>query len=75
MAARLSTSLARLTRIRTPKTLARIPPHSCTKPAGTYIRSMANSSAATTAAPRKYEWLVVIPDIPGTLEKRLAVRP
>lgn len=33
---------------------------------------------ATTAAvetPRKYEWLVVIPDFPGMLEKRREMRP
>ncbi|KAK0755012.1 hypothetical protein B0T18DRAFT_316068 [Schizothecium vesticola] len=32
---------------------------------------------ATTAetTPRKYEWLVVIPDFPGMLEKRREIRP
>ncbi|KAK4040305.1 hypothetical protein C8A01DRAFT_35728 [Parachaetomium inaequale] len=28
-----------------------------------------------TEAPKKMEWLVVIPDFPGVHEKRLAVRP
>ncbi|ELQ42864.1 hypothetical protein OOU_Y34scaffold00192g50 [Pyricularia oryzae Y34] len=27
------------------------------------------------ATPRKYEWLVVIPDLPGVLDKRFIVRP
>ncbi|EGY13550.1 Protein YciI like protein [Verticillium longisporum] len=30
---------------------------------------------ASSAAPRKYEWLVVVPDKPDTLAKRLEVRP
>ncbi len=37
------------------------------------FRAMASDAAA--AAVRKYEWLVVIPDKPGTLEKRLEIRP
>ncbi|KAL2152698.1 hypothetical protein VTH82DRAFT_5882 [Thermothelomyces myriococcoides] len=28
-----------------------------------------------TEAPKKFEWLVVVPDFPGAHEKRLAVRP
>ncbi|PWI66173.1 hypothetical protein PCL_05391 [Purpureocillium lilacinum] len=36
-------------------------------------RTMASSAAA--AAPRKFEFLVIVPDKPGTLEKRLEVRP
>jgi uncharacterized protein len=32
------------------------------------------SSSATTT-PQKYEWLVVVPDKPDTLPKRLEVRP
>lgn len=28
-----------------------------------------------SSSPRKYEFLVVVPDIPGTREKRMAVRP
>jgi hypothetical protein len=35
----------------------------------------AMSTAASTSAGRKYEWLVVVPDFPGALEKRLEVRP
>ncbi|CAN8105639.1 unnamed protein product [Discula destructiva] len=38
------------------------------------IRRMASSAAAETT-PRKYEWLVVVPDKPGMLAKRLEVRP
>lgn len=34
----------------------------------TSVRTMAS-------APRKYEFLVVVPDFPGVREKRLAVRP
>ncbi|TLS31116.1 hypothetical protein PpBr36_03028 [Pyricularia pennisetigena] len=30
---------------------------------------------STEANPRKFEWLVVIPDLPGVLDQRLAVRP
>ncbi|KAL3963215.1 hypothetical protein ACCO45_000219 [Purpureocillium lilacinum] len=33
------------------------------------------SSAVAAAAPRKFEFLVIVPDKPGTLEKRLEVRP
>lgn len=35
-----------------------------------------NLRAMSSAAPsRKYEWLVVVPDFPGVLQKRLDVRP
>ncbi|ROV90596.1 hypothetical protein VSDG_07416 [Cytospora chrysosperma] len=30
---------------------------------------------SSSSAPRTYEWLVVVPDKPGTMEKRLEVRP
>jgi len=30
---------------------------------------------ATADAPKKMEWLVVVPDFAGAQEKRLAVRP
>ncbi|KAH7358055.1 hypothetical protein B0T11DRAFT_340419 [Plectosphaerella cucumerina] len=30
---------------------------------------------SSAASPRTYEWLVVVPDKPGTLAKRLEVRP
>ena len=33
------------------------------------IRTMASS------APRKFEFLVVVPDFPGVLDKRIAIRP
>ncbi|KAJ4423682.1 hypothetical protein N0V82_001705 [Gnomoniopsis sp. IMI 355080] len=33
------------------------------------------TSSSTTAEARKYEWLVVIPDKPGMMAKRLEVRP
>lgn len=33
------------------------------------------ASSTTTAEVRKYEWLVVIPDKPGMMAKRLEVRP
>lgn len=36
---------------------------------------MASSAAAIAPEVRKYEWLVVIPDKPGMLAKRLEVRP
>jgi hypothetical protein len=36
-------------------------------------RNMATTAPETT--PRKYEWLVVIPDFPGMLEKRREIRP
>jgi uncharacterized protein len=39
-------------------------------PRFTIKRAMASSSA-----PEKFEWLVVMPDQPGKLEKRLEVRP
>lgn len=29
----------------------------------------------SAAAPRKFEWLVIVPDVPGTLAKRMEVRP
>ncbi|KAL8352001.1 hypothetical protein RB601_002362 [Gaeumannomyces tritici] len=29
---------------------------------------------STMSAPRKFEWLVVVPDVPGTLAKRMEVR-
>lgn len=35
-------------------------------------RTMASSASSS---PRTYEWLVVVPDKPGTLAKRLEVRP
>ncbi len=37
-------------------------------------RAMSTAPAAV-AGGRKYEWLVVVPDFPGVLEKRLEVRP
>ncbi len=33
------------------------------------------NTMATSDAPKKVEWLVVVPDFPGAQEKRLAVRP
>ena len=33
------------------------------------------NTMATSDAPKKMEWLVVIPDFPGAHEKRLEVRP
>jgi hypothetical protein len=30
---------------------------------------------ATSDAPKKMEWLVVVPDFPGVQQKRLEVRP
>lgn len=35
-------------------------------------RQMASS---ITVPPGKYEWLVIVPDKPGTAQKRLEVRP
>ncbi|KAL2021798.1 hypothetical protein VTK56DRAFT_6572 [Thermocarpiscus australiensis] len=32
------------------------------------------AAAAAPAAPKKFEWLVVIPDFPNTRDKRIAVR-
>ncbi|KAI2625856.1 hypothetical protein GGR54DRAFT_637630 [Hypoxylon sp. NC1633] len=32
-------------------------------------------ASVTTPPPGKYEWLVIVPDKPGTREKRLEVRP
>ncbi|KLU89976.1 hypothetical protein MAPG_08943 [Magnaporthiopsis poae ATCC 64411] len=31
-------------------------------------------SNMSAAAPRKFEWLVIVPDVPGTLAKRMGVR-
>jgi len=31
--------------------------------------------ATNETTPRKYEWLVVIPDFPGMLDKRREIRP
>ncbi|PHH88440.1 hypothetical protein CDD83_7521 [Cordyceps sp. RAO-2017] len=39
-----------------------------------HVRTMASSAAAAAAA-RQFEFLVVVPDKPGTLAKRLQVRP
>ncbi|KAK4121330.1 hypothetical protein N657DRAFT_665613 [Parathielavia appendiculata] len=39
------------------------------------LRSRCSPTMATKSEPKKMEWLVVIPDIPGAHEKRLAVRP
>lgn len=36
---------------------------------------MSTSTTSAAAEPRKFEWLVVVPDKPGTLAKRLEVRP
>lgn len=33
------------------------------------------STMATSDAPKKMEWLVVVPDFPGVHQKRLEVRP
>jgi predicted RNase H-like HicB family nuclease len=30
---------------------------------------------ATDTTPKKYEWLVVVPDFPGVHQKRMDVRP
>ncbi|UNI20958.1 hypothetical protein JDV02_006998 [Purpureocillium takamizusanense] len=38
-------------------------------------RTMASSTAAAAAAPHKFEFLVIVPDKPGTVQKRLEVRP
>ncbi|KAM7207601.1 hypothetical protein V8F20_002079 [Naviculisporaceae sp. PSN 640] len=38
-------------------------------------RSTIRTMSSSEAAPRKFEWLVVIPDFPGVQEKRIAVRP
>ena len=37
--------------------------------------SLAQRSTMATDAPKKMEWLVVIPDFPGAHQKRLEVRP
>lgn len=39
------------------------------------IVAAAGFRMASSAAPRTYEWLVVIPDKPGMQAKRLEVRP
>lgn len=39
------------------------------------MASTSNPAADAAPAKRKYEWLVVVPDLPGVLEKRLEVRP
>lgn len=31
--------------------------------------------ASSAAVPKKFEWLVILPDHEGAIEKRLAVRP
>lgn len=44
----------------------------------TQRKTMATSSSEATgaaAAPKKFEWLVVVPDFPGVHQKRLEVRP
>jgi len=33
------------------------------------------NTMATSDAPKKMEWLVVVPDFPGVQQKRLEVRP
>ncbi|KAK0652966.1 hypothetical protein B0T16DRAFT_407134 [Cercophora newfieldiana] len=40
-----------------------------------FIRLGLRSRTMATPANRKFEWLVVVPDFPGTLAKRLEVRP
>ncbi|KAJ4396438.1 hypothetical protein N0V93_000657 [Gnomoniopsis smithogilvyi] len=39
------------------------------------IQQQHRMASSTTAEVRKYEWLVVIPDKPGMMAKRLEVRP
>lgn len=53
-----------------------IPPRNSytTPPSALQRRTMATETPAADA-PKKYEWLVVIPDFPGAHEKRMAVRP
>lgn len=41
----------------------------------THIHQQQQLRMSTTAEGRKYEWLVVIPDKPGMMAKRLEVRP
>src|SRR5690348_2527094 len=41
----------------------------------TYPPFAQRNTMATSEAPKKMEWLVVIPDFPGVHEKRLEVRP
>jgi hypothetical protein len=43
-------------------------------PNSTAAAARRNMATAETT-PRKYEWLVVIPDFPGMLEKRREIRP
>lgn len=40
-----------------------------------HLNSTVRAMSSTAAAPRKFEWLVVVPDFPGALQKRLEVRP
>lgn len=40
-----------------------------------HLTSTVRTMSSSAAAPRKYEWLVVVPDFPGALQKRLEVRP
>lgn len=53
---------------RTPPTPRRLSPLTLTQ------RNTMATDAAAAAAPKKVEWLVVIPDFPGAQEKRLEVR-
>jgi hypothetical protein len=43
----------------------------------TYLdsRPALNARAMATETKRKYEWLVVVPDVAGMMKKRLEVRP
>ncbi|KAI0179101.1 hypothetical protein GGR52DRAFT_588864 [Hypoxylon sp. FL1284] len=44
----------------------------CRHPIAESIRRMATS---TSTPPGKYDWIVIVPDKPGSLQKRLEVRP
>jgi len=36
---------------------------------------MATSTPTTTTAPTKYEWIIIVPDHEGAVERRMEVRP